>query len=195
MAGTGILAAEATLLSDANRGRPIARRLLHRVGGRTGHAGGWTRDRLDQGQQPLARFLVAAARTLHQPGQMFGRVAARLQQPLFEQILRQVVRLHVLLDVRPVLGMLAAGHDLEQRPEVDAETDSVSNPILISEPNLVPERMSISELIAEPILMPEPVSISEPIPIPEPIPEPILESIPETDPNVLSAIDFRKLRS
>lgn len=49
---------------------------------------------------------------------MFGRVAARFQQPLFEQILRQVVRLHVLLDVRPVLGMLAAGHDLEQRPEV-----------------------------------------------------------------------------
>uniref|UniRef100_A0A182TLE1 Uncharacterized protein n=1 Tax=Anopheles melas TaxID=34690 RepID=A0A182TLE1_9DIPT len=102
-------------------GRPIARRLLRRgcrVGGRTGRAGGWTRDRLDQRKQPLARFLVAAARTLHQPGEMFGRVAARFQQPLFEQILRQVVRLHVLLDVRPVLGMLAAGHDLEQRPEV-----------------------------------------------------------------------------
>ena len=51
----------------------------------------------------------------------------------------------------------------------DAETDSISKPILISEPISIPD----------PISIPEPTP--NPEPIPEPISEPISESIPETD--------------
>lgn len=41
-----------------------------------------------------------------------------LDEPLLEQVLRQVVRLDVLLDVRPVVWVFAAGDDLQDRDEV-----------------------------------------------------------------------------
>ena len=59
----------------------------------------------------------------------------------------------------------------------DAEANSVSKPILVSESIPMSKPILIPEPIPEPILIPELILIPEP----NPIPKPILESIPETD--------------
>ena len=65
----------------------------------------------------------------------------------------------------------------------DAETDSVSKPILISESIPMSEPILISEPISIPELtpIPEPNPEQIPVPVPEPISEPIPELIPVAD--------------